>query len=845
MAENPIQHNDIIEIDKTIAGIKAIVKELVSLQKTIKNTAKTLISFQNQQNVATPGGRQATKETASDVEKLVQKNKKLEVSIKDLTKEQVRLQEVRRKSRRELKQQVQIEQTATGSLDNMRARLNQMTAAYNKATPAIRNKMAPAIKKLTKDVEKGEQAIGKHQRNVGNYPKVFQVAGKAVAGFAAGIAGATAIVQGMARGIKNSISTIINFDAAMSDVQAITRATDVEIGMLRNSAKALGGSTKFTASEVAALQKELGKLGFTVDQILSGTGGILALAAATGEDLARSAEVAGSTVRAFGLDASDTKDVVDIMTSAFSGSALNLERFAVSMRTVGPVAKAFGFNVAETTALLGSLANAGFDASMAGTATRNILLNLADSSGALAQKLGGAVTSFDELIPALIVLRESGVDLNETLELTDKRSVAAFNRFLEGAEFTREFADELDRAKGTADEMSEVQLDNLKGDLTILKSAFEGLVITVKDNNEGMNDTARGGVKALTQGLVSLKDASDNSDATWRKISKSIRQVVFAILEPSNGLLSALRLLKDEEIELDEVSTGVAETENRIAIIERQRAEQAVIKAAQEKAEIERKQRLLNIAIQQRAEDEFKSAADQKLIESQESKVDGFDLIQTLIDKLRSKEESLDNAEIQRADNILKADQKFTNQHIRNLEEQNKKEKESAEAGQKISLGQSIAALAQGLANTVKAGFPINIPLVIGYLAQTAGIISTIKAVKFERGGHGELEGPSHSRGGIPIPGIGEAQGKEYFGIINKQMTAKYKNDLPAIFDSLNAGKFHDIWNNANIQLQTQVDPWTKKIYDTLQSQPSIYTDSHGDTVKEYPNGDKTIIRKR
>ncbi|KKK64931.1 hypothetical protein LCGC14_2979250, partial [marine sediment metagenome] len=171
-------------------------------------------------------------------------------------------------------------------------------------------------------------------------------------------------------------------------------------------------------------------------------------------------------------------------------------------------------------------------------------------------------------------------------------------------------------------------------------------------------------------------------------------------------------------------------------------------------------------------------------------------------------------------------------------------EKDNATKSQKISLGNSIVSLAEGVANTVKAGFPINIPLLIGYFAQVAGIIGTIKSVKFEKGGHGVLDGPSHSQGGIHIPGVGEGQGEEYFGIINRQMTKRYSQELPAIFDSLNSGKFHDVWSNANIQLQTNIDPWTKKIYDTLQSTPNIYTDSNGDTIKEYPDGYMRVIKR-
>ena len=840
MAE-PIKHNDIIEIDKTLAGIKNIIAELKKLQQSIKDTAKTLISFQQNQNINTPGGRQATQQTAGEIESLVQKNKKLTVSVRDLTKEQVRLTEERRKARNVIKQEIAVESSAVGSLNRMRAEYNKLTTQYNNANAALRSKLTPQMQKLDKEIRKNEEAVGRHQRSVGRYQKVFANAKQAIATFAAGVVGVTVVIGTLVRGIKTSISTVLNFDQAMADVAAITRATDDEIKQLRESAKSFGGTTKFTASEVAGLQKELGKLGFTVSEILSGTGGILALAAATGEDLAQSAEVAGSTVRAFGLETSETGRVADVMARSFTGSALTLERFAVAMRTVAPVAKASNFTLEETTALLGSLANAGFDASMAGTATRNIFLNLANSSGELAKKLGGTVNTFDEFIPALIELRDRGVDLNTMLELTDKRSVAAFARFLEGAEFTREFADELRNAAGAAEEMAEVSLNTLKGDLIILKSAFQGVVIETKDTNEGMNTAARGGIQLLTTALNKLKEEIADTDTTLDKIRKQI----IAIIAPDvlMTLITFLQLARDDTIEFGE---AIKETSDQTKILTWEEQQQLLVTQELEKkrlAQIEQQKILLQQAKERWELLQFQNEAEQKLIESQSKKntseKEGLGLLENVSQWLETDE----NAELERGTNLFNAQKKATEEKIRAIKEEEDAKKKAATSEQKLSLGQSIIAIATGLANTIKAGFPFNIPLILGYLAQSAGIVATIKSVKFGEGGHGELGGERHSQGGTYLPGIGEAERGEYFGIINRQMTRKYHQDLPGIFDSLNAGRFHDIWSNANIQLQESIDPYTKKMYDLMLNNPSIYTDSHGDTVKEYPDGRKRIIR--
>ena len=99
---------------------------------------------------------------------------------------------------------------------------------------------------------------------------------------------------------------------------------------------------------------------------------LLTCFAATGEDLANASATAGSVIRAFGLEAEQAGRVVDIMAGSFTNSALNLERFTQSMKFAAPVARATGFTVEETTALLMKLADAGLTGSIAGNALKNI-----------------------------------------------------------------------------------------------------------------------------------------------------------------------------------------------------------------------------------------------------------------------------------------------------------------------------------------------------------------------------------------------------------------------------------------------------------------------------------------
>ena len=162
------------------------------------------------------------------------------------------------------------------------------------------------------------------------------------------------------------------------------------------------------------MQIELAKLGFSRKEILQSTEGILKFAQATGSDLPEAAALAGAALRMFGAETSETERYVSAMAVATTKSALSFSYLQTAMPIVGPVAKAFNFQIEDTLALLGKLADAGFDASMSATATRNILLNLADGSGKLAKALGGPVNTLPELVAGLKKLKEQGVDLLST-----------------------------------------------------------------------------------------------------------------------------------------------------------------------------------------------------------------------------------------------------------------------------------------------------------------------------------------------------------------------------------------------------------------------------------------------
>lgn len=322
------------------------------------------------------------------------------------------------------------------------------------------------------------------------------------AALATGIGSITAGVSMAFNALKDGANATMSFNKQQSVLQAVTGKSRQELSELTDQALDLGSRTAYTASQIAGLQIELAKLGFNPTQIKNMTENVQNLATATGADLSQAASLAGATLRMFGLESEDSMRVADTLAKSCSASALSFDYLNSAMSTIGPVANAFGLSLEDTVGILGVLANAGFDASSAATAGRNIILNLSDANGKLAQSLGKPVKSGKEMMEALKQLSARGIDLAEALELTDKRSVAAFSTILKNADSGKELMTTLENCSGAAKEMSKVMADNLEGDLAGLSSAWESLMLALG----GGQSLLRNVVQWLTSLVQSIKE---------------------------------------------------------------------------------------------------------------------------------------------------------------------------------------------------------------------------------------------------------------------------------------------------------------------------------------------------
>ena len=337
-------------------------------------------------------------------------------------------------------------------------------------------------------------------------------------------AGVAAAIGGVKKVMSDIVQINMQFEQSTANLAAVMGKSRDEISALTDQAKQLGATTQYTAVQITELQTNLARLGFTEKEILNSTSSVQALATATGADLGEAANLAGAALRGFGLDASEMERVASVLAVSTTKSALSFDKLATAIPIVAPVAKQFGFTIEDVTTLLGKLSDAGFDASSAATASRNIFLNMANSSGKLAQALGRPITSIEDLAPALRELKDRGIDLAEMLELTDKRSVAAFATFVEGADTMVDFKNSITDCAGAMHDMESEQLNTLQGSITILNSAWEGLMLTFSESN--------GTIKEVTDALTRLLTAYTN----WRKRNQGGDTAIKSYQLYGNGL---------------------------------------------------------------------------------------------------------------------------------------------------------------------------------------------------------------------------------------------------------------------------------------------------------------------
>lgn len=306
--------------------------------------------------------------------------------------------------------------------------------------------------------------------------------------------------------------TGMDFEAEMSRVKAISGATGDQFKMLEDQALSLGQSTAFSASEVAEGMENLASAGFSTNEIMEAMPGLLDLAASSGEDLATSSEIAASTLRGFGLEASKTGHVADVLAKNAAATNAAVADTGEAMKYIAPNARAAGLSLEEVTAAIGELANAGIKGSQAGTTLRSALVRLAkpsDPAATAMERIG--FTAFDSSGKMKSLATIMG-ELNEkTKNLTDEQkqntiatifgteALSGMTVLMQGGkEGLTDLTEQFKNCDGAAKEMAETMQDNTKATIEQAGGALETASIkmlnivapAIKDVADGIGNLA-------------------------------------------------------------------------------------------------------------------------------------------------------------------------------------------------------------------------------------------------------------------------------------------------------------------------------------------------------------------
>jgi len=487
--------NEVKELKKYYDALnKSAIETVTIFDKLTKgNFGKTAKDIQ-QLNIAFA---QTTKERKASIT-IDQQKIKLEEQLKVLRSDQIQKNE---QLKVQISEQRKLNKALADEAVNGANAYKKLTTATNKAQAefkrlaaqhGINSKQAQKAKvefdKLDTELRSINNAAKDGRRDVGRYGTALQGTVANLKGLATGL-GVVGGVQLLTKTIRDAFNVVKNFDQAQANLASVLGVNRDQMAALTEQAKELGATTKFTASEVSQLQLEYAKLGFTQEEIQNVTGATLELAAAAGTDLANAATITGSTLRAFGLDSTETQRVVDVMAKSFSSSSLDIEKFKVGMAAAAPVAKTFGFSIEETTALLGTLTDQGIDASTAGTGLRNMFLD--------ANKAG---MSFQE---ALDFINNSSDKASAAFDLFGKRGATLGVILAENQQATAGLTGTLNEAAGSAGEMADKQLDTLQGALDLLRSAWEGYILGA-DGAGGASEKLKNIIRFLADNLETI-----------------------------------------------------------------------------------------------------------------------------------------------------------------------------------------------------------------------------------------------------------------------------------------------------------------------------------------------------
>lgn len=478
----------------------------------------------------------------SELQKEIRSLQSVQADISAYTKQQAAVEKTQAKLDNLNKQyqllQQEIKETSgpTTSLERESAKLEQRIGDTSNALAAQKEKLGATAKSLN-EAGVGTDNLGAKSQDLADKLNTLRAKEEAAAESAEeygdkGTSSIEAVSQAFAaakvyealKQIKDAYMDCIgsagDFEASMSNVEALSGASGDQLQALTDKAKEMGATTKFTAGESADALSYMALAGWDTQSMLQGISPVMELAAAANMDLASASDIVTDYLTAFGLTASDTTHFVDVMAYAMSHSNTNVEQLGEAYKACAATAKSMGYSVEETTAVLATMANAGVKGGEAGTALNAIMTRLATNTKGCADELEkygvsiydsqGNMNSLSDILTGLSAVWDNLTDqeqanLAKTIAGTNQYSklqtimAGCSEQAAKGGQSFSDYASALENCSGTAGKMAGTMLDNLNGKMTLFESAADGLEIAVGEQlTPAMSDLYEVGADVLS-----------------------------------------------------------------------------------------------------------------------------------------------------------------------------------------------------------------------------------------------------------------------------------------------------------------------------------------------------------
>lgn len=406
-------------------------------------------------------------------------NKKYDEAVKTYGKES----EQAKKAKDEVDKLTQEHKKAEKAVESNAKKIQNYDTNLNKAQSQM-NKAQGELNKLNKELEQGSNKWLVNGQKLKESGEKFKTVGGHVDTVGNKMLKLTAPIAAV--GIA-SAKVSMDFDSQMSRVKAISGATGQEFNKLRDSALDLGAKTSYSAKEVAFAQENMASAGFKTNEILKSTPGVLDMAASSGIELADASAIAATSIRGFGLDASQTGHVADVLAKSAADTNADVMLLGNAFKYVAPIAKVTGFSLEEMTSAIGMMADAGIDGSTAGTTLRGAITRLAKPSEASAmamERIGFTAFDANGKFKSLAAISE---ELKQkTSKLTDEQrqntlatifgqeALSGMTVLMDaGGKKINDTANSLKKCDGNAKKMADTMKGNTKGSIEEMMGSLE------------------------------------------------------------------------------------------------------------------------------------------------------------------------------------------------------------------------------------------------------------------------------------------------------------------------------------------------------------------------------------